>query len=230
VNQVLDIHPLQLRVGDFIAGLQALEKAQISTTAVTEFVEQMQPSAKALAPYLLWNGERYARNLIYRDAYFEVLALCWFPGQRTPIHSHNGQLGWVTVVQGDLVCRNYKFVRSNAGSPATGGSGADKRNENHAIRLVEVELLSSAECCADGTVAVVDRRQTTHQIENLEKSRHGSVSLHVYSKPIDNCVVFDESTRCCERRELEYYSEDGIVVKKPALPQAASVWSRTKAS
>jgi hypothetical protein len=36
--------------------------------------------------------------------------------------------------------------------------------------------------------------------------------LHVYSKPIDSCVLFDETTRCCERRRLQYYSADGTVL------------------
>jgi cysteine dioxygenase len=131
--QLLDLRPHQSRVGDFVAGLKALEKEQITTARVSEFVAQLQPSSEALAPYLLWNRERYARNLIYRDHFFEVLALCWLPGQRTPIHSHNGQLGWVTVVQGELVCRNYQFVRpggkeracvlqSYGGRGPTGGS------------------------------------------------------------------------------------------------------------
>lgn len=110
--QTLDVHPLKSRVGDFIAGLRALERLPITCAGVQEYVRQMQPSPEALAPYLLWNHERYARNLIYRDNFFEVLALCWLPGQLTPIHSHNGQLGWVTVVQGELVCRNYRFARS----------------------------------------------------------------------------------------------------------------------
>jgi cysteine dioxygenase len=217
VKLALDIRPLKSQVGDFIAGLQDLEKAPIKTEQVSKFVAEIQPTAEALAPYLLWSGERYTRNLIYRDAVFEVLALCWMPGQRTPIHSHNGQLGWLTVVQGDLTCRNYKFVRSHPDEqmPAQ-KAGVGGRRDTHSSRPVEVELLSSDEHCADRSVAVVDRRQTTHQIENLEKSRRGSVSLHVYSKPIDNCVVFDETRRCCGRRELEYYSSDGIILKKLA--------------
>ena len=172
-------------------------------------MSQMQLRAQALAPYLLWNRERYARNLVYRDDFFEVLALCWMPGQRTPIHSHNGQLGWVTVVQGELVCRNYRFVRS----PAREQTTIPDRYEPGANRTVEVELLNSAVCAADGTVSAVDRRRTTHQIENLEKSRHGSVSLHVYSKPIDSCVLFDERDRCCERRRLHYYSVNGVILE-----------------
>jgi len=204
MTQVYDVHPLKSRIGDFVAGLKALEGAPMTTARVSDFLAQMQPSPDALTPYLLWNHERYARNLIYRDHLLEVLALCWLPGQQTPIHSHSGQLGWVTVVQGELACRNYRFVRSQAGekNPISGSPG----------RAVEVELLDSVTCEADGTVAIVDRRQTTHQIQNLEKSRYGSVSLHVYSRPIDACVVFDEATRCCQRRLLEYYSADGVIL------------------
>jgi len=206
---ICELHPLRSRVGDFIAGLKALEREPITTARVLNFVADMQPSPDALAPYLLWNRERYTRNLIYRDYWFEVLALCWLPGQRTPIHSHNGQLGWLILVQGELVCRNYRFVRSERKEEK---KPLRSVFEAHSRRAVEVELESSATCAADGTVAVVDRYQTTHQLENLEKSRHGSVSLHVYSKPIDSCVLFDETSRCCERRSLQYYSANGVVL------------------
>ena len=212
MTTTLDVHPLQTRVGDFIAGLKAMEKDTITTTRISDFVTQMQPSPKALRPYLLWTQDTYARNLIYRDHFFEVLVLCWLPGQRTRIHSHNGQLGWVTTVQGELVCRNYRFVRSEALKKPARASGY----QPGASRPVEVELVASATCQADGSVAVVDRRQTTHQLENIEKSRYGSVSLHVYSKPIDCCVVFDEASRCCERRQLQYHSSHGVILGKAA--------------
>jgi cysteine dioxygenase len=212
VTQILDVHPLKSRIGDFVAGLKDLERTPITTARVSEFVAQMQPSPDALAPYLLWSDERYARNLIYRDDFFEVLALCWLPGHRTPIHSHDGQLGWVTVVQGELVCRNYRFLRSPVRHTPV-------KHEAASGRAVEVELLNSATLEATRAVAVVDRQQTTHQIENHEKSRRGSVSLHVYSKPIDSCVLFDETTRCCARRRLEYYSANGVILKK--VPQRA---------
>jgi len=204
----LDLHPLKSRVADFVAGLKRLEESPITSDRVIEYMAEMQPSYEALAPYVLWDGARYTRNLIYRDDFFEVLALCWLPGQRTPIHSHNGQLGWMAVVQGELACHNYRFVRSEMlkKTPVPGA--------NHAGvgRPVEVEILHSTNCQADGRVCAVDRRQTTHQLENLEKSRAGSVSLHVYSKPIDSCVLFDEGTRCCQRRALQYYSAHGVIL------------------
>jgi len=205
--QTYDVHPLQSRVGDLVAGLKTLGNAPITTAKVSDFLTQIPLSPEALTPYLLWNPERYARNLIYRDHHFEVMALCWLPGQRTPIHSHNGQLGWMAVVQGELVCRNYRFLRAQA---ATLGAFSSRRPEGG--RPVEVELLESTTCQADGRVTTVDRQQTTHQIENVEASRYGSVTLHVYSKPIDSAVLFDEVSRCCTRRRMEYYSTNGSVL------------------
>lgn len=209
MTHLSDIHPLKSRIGDFIAGLQALEKDLITTDRVSQFLTQMQPSAEALAPYLFWNPSRHARNLIYRDEFFEVLALCWLPGQQTPIHSHNGQLGWMTMAQGELVCRNYRFLRSLDSKELPARTGDHSRLP---VKPVRVELLGSATSSADGRVAVVDRQNTTHQIENLEKSPCGSISLHIYSRPIDACVVFDASSQCCERRPLQYYSANGLLL------------------
>lgn len=221
MTQICDVHPLKSRIGDFIAGLTALEKEPITTTRVSEFMAEIRPSPGALAPYLLWSRERYTRNLIYRDHWFEVLALCWLPGQKTPIHSHDGQLCWLSVVQGELVCRNYRFVRSRCRE----GTSISSRYQAPQGRPVEVELLNSANCQADGKVAVIDRRQTTHQIENFERSHCGSVTLHVYSKPIDSCVIFDETGRCCERRRLQYYSAGGVLLSdgdEPAVCRPAA--------
>jgi cysteine dioxygenase len=79
--------------------LSGFGKAPITIEKVLKFVTEMQPTAEAPHPNLLWSGERYARNLIYRDSLLEVLAPCRMPGQRTRIHLHNGQLGWVTPIE-----------------------------------------------------------------------------------------------------------------------------------
>jgi len=212
----LDTHPLRSRMGDFLAALQELEKNPITTARLSDFLAEMRPSAKALAPYMLWSSKRYARNLIYRDALFEVLALCWLPGQQTPIHTHNGQLGWVTIIQGELVCRDYRFVRAPRDAQSRERESASRPYCSSQSRRVEVEFVASTTCAADGRVAVVDRCQTTHQLANLESSQHGTVSLHVYSKPIDRCVLFDETRRCWERRQLQYHSVKGTILDNAA--------------
>ena len=199
----LDIHPLEFRGGDFVEGLQELERHPITSSRVHDFLIGAPLRAQALQPYLFWNTGAYTRNLIYRDAFFEVLALCWLPGQKTPVHSHNGQLGWITVIQGEVVCRDYQFVRARSEQVRPDATG---------LRRVGVELTGTAQHQADGKVVMVDRRRTTHQIENVEGSKCGSITLHIYSKPIDSCAVFEPMKRCCERRSLHYYSVGGTVL------------------
>lgn len=208
MTQIHGLHPLKSRVGDFIAGLKTLEKELITKARVSDFILQMQPPAEVWSPYLLWSRELYTRNLIHRDETFEVLALCWLPSQKTPIHSHDGQLGWLTVVQGGLVCINCRFVRPRVKT----GTSIPAGNEAHRGRPVEVELLGSVIYEEDGRVAVVDRHQTTHRIEDLEISRYGSVRLNVYSKPIEAWVLFDETSRFCERRRVQHHSANGVIL------------------
>ncbi len=53
-----------------------------------------------LRPHLGFKAGTYARHRVVRSDYAELLILCWRPGQRTPIHDHNGSLGAVRVCEG----------------------------------------------------------------------------------------------------------------------------------
>lgn len=55
-----------------------------------------------------------------------------------------------------------------------------------------------------------DKLQTIHQLFNEDER---SVSIHVYSRPIDSCVAFDMASNKCYRRELSYFSAEGVLVR-----------------
>jgi len=210
MSQVLDVHPLRTSVVDFVEGLRTLEAGPITKTRVLEYFSEVNLRSQAVAPYVHWNDSFYTRNLIYRDDLFEVLALCWRPGQKTPIHSHNGQLGWMLTLQGEVAIQEYRYLRC---------SSPENRNVVGIDCLaggrdVELEPLSGVTSTNDGKVATVDKGHTIHQIENINGAKAGTVTLHIYSKPIDSCVAFDLRTQRCGRRSLHYYSVDGVVVAK----------------
>jgi cysteine dioxygenase len=162
--KLLDVHPLRTSVGDVIAGLRSLETGVISQARVLEYLSGVQLRYAALSPYVFWKGSHYTRNLIFRDELFEVLALCWLPGQKTPVHTHNEQLGWMTVVQGEVLTHQYRYVRCS--SPENQNVvGLDCLAGGH---YVEFQLLGTTVCADDGGVTMVDKIQTTHQIENAD--------------------------------------------------------------
>lgn len=205
-----DIHALRTTVGDFVEGLRVLEAEPITKARVLEYISEVQLRPEALQPYVYWNDTFYTRNLIYRDDFFEVLTLCWLPGQKTPIHSHNGQLGWVSVLQGEVAVDEYRYLRCS--SPENRNVvGLDCLAGG---RNVELQHLTRTTASNDGSVLTVDKTHTIHQIENVESSRLGSVTLHVYSKPIDSCVAFDLQSHRCGRRSLHYYSMNGMLVAR----------------
>ena len=149
----METHPLHTSIGDFVAGLRELEGDLITKPRIAEYMAAVPLRAEALHSYVWWRDSFYTRNLIYRDELFEVMTICWSPGQKTAIHTHNGQLGWMTVAQGEIVTHEYKHERCNA-----------PENQN----VVNIDCLGGATelqidkvrtvGCAEGTGMVTDRK------------------------------------------------------------------------
>lgn len=205
-------HPLRTTVDDLVEGLKSFERDFITQDAVLQFMEATPVPIASLRQYVFWRESYYTRNLIFRDEQFEVMAVCWSPGQKTVIHSHNGQLGWMSVPEGEVLVHNYKYL-SCSNPERQNVIGIDCLAGGHHI---ELERRETHHCAADEGIVTVDKLQTIHQIENSGKT--GCVSLHVYSRPIDSCVAYDLERDTCFRRTLKYYSRYGAVEMEAPAP------------
>jgi len=193
-------------VAKFVDDLRSLEGAPLTRDRVLEFMQENRVDRRSLDPYVHWRPDMYTRNLVYRDDQLELMAVCWQPGQRTVIHTHNGQLGWMGVEQGALAIVNYKYLSCNApenqnvaGIDCLGGATE-----------LDLDRLEVQECFPNGPVNTVDKVQTIHQV--VVQGKEPVVSLHVYSRPIDSCIAFDLEKKMCYRRQLKYYSKYGDVI------------------
>lgn len=191
-----------------MAALCGLKTDHITLDKVTHLLAAMPLSKEALEPYTWWSDERYTRNLVYRDDLFEVMTICWRAGQRTAAHTHNGQLGWMTVPQGNVTVQNFRHVSCNApqnqnvvGLDCLGGA-----------TQLTLEGTGESHWSGSGEVATVDKIHTIHRIANQEHSED-AISLHIYSKPFDSCIAFDMENQRCFRRTLNYYSKFGQLEK-----------------
>ncbi len=136
---------------------------------------------------LLWTGERallsrpggYTRTCVYRDERFEVLLLNWAPGVSSAIHDHGGQHCWMVVLGGRVEIDDYVRVD-------------DARRPGYA----EVERGGSRTLEAGG-LEVRQGRFDLHRVSAT--SARPSVSLHVYSAPLSEFLIYDEAARRCER-------------------------------
>jgi len=201
----------------FAKRLQSFERGLITRDNVLDFCASVQISDSSLTPYLYFDEKFYTRNLIYRDDLFEVMAICWEPGQKTAVHTHNGQICWMIPQWGDLGVVDYRWL------------GCDHPENQNVVGLdclagsdhTRLEIVRETEACAGGPVITADKLQTIHRLYNLsENSVRGerAVSVHVYSRPIDSCVAFDMDRNHCYRRQLGYFSKFGEITI-PEKPQ-----------
>jgi cysteine dioxygenase len=204
--------PVRTTVEDLVANLVSLKRDPITSDVVSRCVAATPIPVEALKDYIWWRDEFYTRNLIYRDELFEVMTICWKPGQKTGIHTHNGQLGWMTVPQGEVVVENYHHERCNA-----------PENQNvvnidclGGATEIHLEKIGSLQCNDSSGVAIVNKLQSIHRIVNSDRADAGCVSLHIYSKPFDSCIAFDLEHQRCFRRVLSYFSRFGKVEAEAA--------------
>ena len=180
--------------------LRKTEGAPITSDRIAGLLTDLRLDPKSLRPFTHFADDHYARHLVHRDDHFDIMVLCWKPGQGTPIHTHNGQLGWAFATQGALECVEYKWL------------GCD-RPENQNVSGIDclaggmqVKLEPTAKLVAtpDGPMNRVTRQVTIHSLTVPQDCKEPVVSFHVYSLPFDSCVVFDVAQGQCRRKDLAF--------------------------
>jgi cysteine dioxygenase len=141
-----------------IESLSALRSAP-ALAEVNDWMNRVQTTADDLRSFRFFKQGTYARHRVFRNDFAELLVLCWKPGQRTPIHDHNGSYGAVRVCEG--VMWETVFALN------------DER---------ELYYKSGREWhTGEATTADVP---DIHQIGNPEVSGQDLVTLHLYAPPL----------------------------------------------
>jgi len=195
--------PAPIPVEQFVDGIKRLSEGIITKQKIYDYLVAYEIRAEDLEKFKLWLPDRHTRNKIFRNDMIEVMLICWPSGTITPLHTHNGQLGWMTMIEGRLVVENYKKLACN-------------RPENEQVvgmdclagaTEIEMQHLDTELAVPGGPLNTVDKTQTIHRIKNPAEWKQPAVSMHVYSRPIDSCVVFDIENQRCFRRDLKYDNE-----------------------
>lgn len=195
--------PAPVTAEQFVDGIRRLSEGLITKQKIYDYLVAYEIRAEDLEKYKQWLPDRHTRNKIFRNDMIEVMLICWPIGAITPLHTHNGQLGWMTMIEGRLIVENYRKLACN-------------RPENQQVvgldclagaTEIEMEHLDTEMAVPGGPLNTVDKTQTIHRIKNLAEWDQRAVSLHVYSRPIDSCVVFDIENQRCFRRDLKYDNE-----------------------
>jgi cysteine dioxygenase len=149
----------------------------------------------SLAPYLTWDRQHYTRNLIDKTDLYELVAVCWEVGQSSSVHNHRDQNCWMAAPVGKLRVENFHVEFQDI---ETG------KCRLHASNTVELSLTNP---CA------VDPREPVHRVINPREANQRAVTLHVYSRPFDTCMVYSPEQGTCGDIKLQYNTVFGQAVR-----------------
>ena len=174
--------PRGLDLAAFVREIVALTGPDLDPPTVHRFLADVALEPAALEPVARFVAGRYTRHLLHKSPAVEVLALCWAPGSRAPIHGHEGELCWARVEQGELDFTSYRELSRQplrvepVGPAVTGGPG------------------------------YVDGPADIHAVDTRSGDPRGAVSLHVYCRPYDECDIYDLERGQVRRVRLSYDS------------------------
>lgn len=195
--------PEPVPAAQFVEGIRELSRGLITKQKIYDYLVRYEIRPPDLEQYKNWLPDRHTRNKIFRNEMIEVMLICWPVGAITPLHTHNGQLGWMTMIEGKLKVENYRKIDCNR-PEAQQVVGIDCLT---GATKIEMQHLQDEYAVPGGPLNTVDKTQTIHRIINAPEWNQRAVSMHVYSLPIDSCVVFDMDAQRCFRRDLKYDNE-----------------------
>ena len=189
----------QVSIKDFVTQLRKFPEPSFNRTdQIVRFLQDAPVAPETLAPYLTWDRQHYTRNLIDKTPLYELMAICWEIGQVSSVHNHRDQNCWMAVPIGRLMIENYRVITQDVKKGCCQLETAD---------TVEMNL---AHPCA------VDPLEPVHRVYNPRAFNQRAVSLHVYSRPFDSCVVYSPQQGTCGVIKLHYNTEYG----KPAAKES----------
>jgi len=185
----------KISIEEFVNGLGKLREDDFAgLTGTLQYITANPVDAESLRPYLFWNAQHYTRNLIDKTDLYELLAICWEVGMHSSIHNHKGQNCWMAAPIGRLAVQNYHVI-----------------SEDLATQCCEIVPTDVVEITSAQPVAV-DPLNPVHDVRNCREWGERAVSLHVYSRPFNSCVVYSVEQGTCGEIGLNYTSICGKLV------------------
>lgn len=174
-----------------VRSLQAEFRGTARAARVSELLGAYARSHSDWREFALASDQHYTRNLIVREARFELMVLCWGPDQASPIHNHEGQDCWMAVLDGEIEEARFEMPDPRVSGPL---------QSKGALRFQA------------GQVAFIRDEMGLHLVRPWPPSGAASVTLHLYSMPYEDCNCYCPDTGRITRRKLGHYSVRGRIL------------------
>lgn len=192
----------RLSLDDFISEMVQIPYANLRLEHLCDWMSQLTLSDRLFDQHLSFCSQRYQRKLLCRTPQFDLLILCWQPGQSSTIHDHADSLNVTRVWHGVLTSRSFKATRAGVSVPALShpSIAADFSMQYCSTPLAPLKLCRE-EQLEQHTLATVNRYDI-HQLANT--ADENLVTLHVYARPLRHIQVYCPQSGRAEQVPVQY--------------------------
>lgn len=162
---------------------------ECQTEDYLELLHSLDFKTEDFLDFINFSEKKYVRSCVAKGDDFELILLAWEKGQKSSIHGHDGNEGWVFVLQGEFEEKRYTL------NPET-----EDLNLKSKVTLKEKEVCYTSKNTSE-----------FHSISNINDGR--SLSLHLYKNPIKQCRVYDEKNDELVKRKLVYDFKNEAIIK-----------------
>jgi len=126
-------------------------------TLIEDLLTDLDLTREDLAPHVRFNrtSEHYRRTRVASSGWYELLVVCWAPGQRSAIHDHAGSACAFRVIEGK------------------GSETVFEPDDDGTVTPVDAALLTEGTVCAS-----ID--EDIHQVAN-DTDDQDLITLHLYA-------------------------------------------------
>ena len=169
--------------GDFKGQKTFFDDDEIAAE-LTELINSYELKPEDWESFVHFDKNKYTRNLIGlgRDDRFGLMILAWGPGQKSPIHDHDGSHCIMRVLKGTLIETLYKRCGSDEIDSDSSWSAVEKPDHYEKTRETILET--------DETAYIHDKIGW-HRVSNAS-AHEPAISLHLYAPPIEKCKTYCE--------------------------------------
>ena len=185
----MDAPSRDLSLDDFICEMSREPVSSLTHERLMDLAGRLHLSGDLVGNRIAFARDAYTRNLVCRTPFFELLVLCWRPGQESTIHDHAGALNAIRVYSGELTSRTFRRTRGSSSS-----AGPVVQDDEECVP-------------ADARMVGLDR-DGIHQLANT--SGDDLVTVHVYAPALMELNVYSTTSAVVERRRLRYTLTDDL--------------------
>lgn len=201
-------------IDDFILEMMQVPSAQLQLSQLQDWVSRLELKDDLFERHIEFRPDAYQRKLLCRTPRFDMLILCWQPGQASTIHDHQESLNVTRVYRGQLTSRCFTAAtpclhRSSGKGSETWANAQMAVNHQHPNAKVQNVALHPPALCQElyleqRGLVVVDRHEI-HQLANT--SDENLVTLHIYARPLHDLTVYCPQSGKTQQISVQYNYE-----------------------